>query len=170
MEALASGFKVMVFSISLLLAIFLCALVAGFLFSFAVVIMPGIQRLGDAEFVRAFQAMDGIIQNNQPLFILVWFGSILSVLVAAVSGFFFLEGGGDRLLVIAAAAAYLLAVQLPTVLINVPLNNALQSVDTHAMDETGIKAARERFESRWNLWNIIRTVMACVVVVMLICV
>ncbi len=60
-----------IFQIALILATFLCSLVAGFLFAFAVVAMPGIKRLNDGEFIRAFQVMDGVIQNNQPIFLLV---------------------------------------------------------------------------------------------------
>ncbi len=44
--------------VALILATFLCSLVAGFLFAFAEVLMPGIRALGDREFIRAFQAMD----------------------------------------------------------------------------------------------------------------
>ena len=60
------------FQIALILATFLCSLVAGFLFAFALVAMPGIRSLKDREFIRAFQVMDRVIQNNQPLFVLVW--------------------------------------------------------------------------------------------------
>lgn len=65
----------------------LCGLVAGLLFACAIVTMPGIKSLNDGEFVRAFQVMDGVIQNNQPLFMLVWKGSTLSLLLAAILGF-----------------------------------------------------------------------------------
>ena len=54
-----------VVQIALILAAFLCSLVAGFLFAFAIVIMPGIGSLNDREFLRAFQVMDRVIQNNQ---------------------------------------------------------------------------------------------------------
>ena len=53
--------------IALGLASFFCSLVAGFLFAFAVVVMPGIRHLGDREFLLAFQEMDGVIQRGQPL-------------------------------------------------------------------------------------------------------
>jgi uncharacterized membrane protein len=52
--------------IVLALAALLCSLVSGFLFAFAVVIMPGIRNLGDREFLRAFQAIDGVIQRGNP--------------------------------------------------------------------------------------------------------
>ena len=62
-----------IFQLVLIVATFLCSLVAGFVFAFAVVVMPGIATLGDGEFLRAFQTMDRVIQNNQPLFH-VWSG------------------------------------------------------------------------------------------------
>ena len=46
----------------------LCALVTGFIFTYAVVVMPGFAKLDDQDFIRAFQVTDGVTQNNQPLF------------------------------------------------------------------------------------------------------
>jgi len=42
------------FQVALILAAFLCSLVAGFLFAFAVVVMPGIRSLNNREFIRTF--------------------------------------------------------------------------------------------------------------------
>jgi len=145
----------------LILATLLCSLVAGFLFAFAAVVMPGIRRLDDSGFIRAFQAIDGVIQNNQPLFLLVWVGSVLALLAASVFGLWTLDGV-DRVLVIAAAAVYLLCVQLPTAVINIPLNNALQKLDPGGMNEMTRKQARADFEARWNRWNVFRTACASV--------
>jgi uncharacterized membrane protein len=124
----------------LTLATLLCSLVSGFLFAFAVVVMPGIKSLGDRDYIRAFQVIDGVIQNNQPLFMLVWVGSVVAL--------------------VAATAVYLLGVQLPTMTINVPLNNRLQSLDVDAMNDADVHAARAAFERRWNRWNRLRTVLA----------
>ena len=132
---------------------------AGFLFAFAVVAMPGIGRLNDREFIRAFQVMDGVIQNNQPLFILVWVGSVVALVTSAVLGIGQLDGAA-RLLIIFAALAYLFGVQLPTVTTNIPLNNRLQTLDVDAMNETMHEAARKDFEPRWNRWNSIRAAFA----------
>lgn len=49
------------FSALLALATRLCSLVAGFLFAFALVVMPGLESLGDRPFVRAFQVVDRVI-------------------------------------------------------------------------------------------------------------
>ena len=148
-----------IFQMTLIVATFLCSLVAGFLFAFAVVAMPGIKSLHDREFIRAFQVMDRVIQNNQPIFMLVWVGSVVAVVMLAVLGIGQLDGAG-RLLIIFTALAYLFGVQLPTVTINIPLNNKLQTLDVDAMNETTQKAARKDFESRWNLWNSIRAAFA----------
>lgn len=66
----------------LTLATLLTALVAGFLLAFAVVVMPGVRRLDDASFIRAFQAIDGVIQRNQPVFIGIWLGSVIAVMAS----------------------------------------------------------------------------------------
>ena len=156
-----------IFQIALILATFLCSQVAGFLFAFAVVTMPGIRSLNDREFIRTFQVMDRVIQNNQPIFMLVWVGSVVTLAISAVLGFGQLDGAG-RLLIIFAALVYLLGVQLPTITINIPLNNKLQTLDVDAMNETTQKAARKDFESPWNLWNSIRTALASLASILLI--
>jgi uncharacterized membrane protein len=150
---------VTLFDAVLVLATFLCSLVAGFLFAFAAVVMPGIGRLDDGGFIRAFQVIDRVIQGNQPLFVLVWVGSVLALLAAAVPALWALSGA-DRLLIIAVVLGYLLGVQLPTVMINVPLNNNLQRLDPGSMDEPTRRRAREDFEPRWNRWNAVRTACA----------
>ena len=156
-----------IFQLTLIVAALLCSLVAGLVFAFAVVVMPGIKTLGDGEFLRAFQVIDRVIQNNQPLFLLVWVGSVVALLASAALGFGQLDGVG-RLLVIAAVLVYLLGVQLPTVTINIPLNNIVQALEIDGMDPSAHEAARRAFESRWNTWNSIRTVLASLVSVLLI--
>jgi uncharacterized membrane protein len=151
----------------LLLATFLSSLVAGFLFAFAVVVMPGIKRLSDRELIQAFQVMDAVIQRGRPIFALVWAGSVATLAVAAVLGLWYLDGA-DRLLLVVAATLYLLGVQLPTLVVNVPLNNQLQALALDGLDEQAQASARRAFEPRWNRWNAIRTVMASLASMLLI--
>ncbi|GAB5402796.1 MAG: DUF1772 domain-containing protein [Aureliella sp.] len=146
----------------LIVATFLNALMAGFLFAFAVVVMPGLKRLSDHEFLRCFQATDRVIQNNQPLFMAVWLGSTLMLVLAAGLGVIHLDGI-DRTLVVLAAMASIFLVQLPTMTINIPLNNKIQALDFDALDDAAIGLARESFESRWNHWNVIRTIVASII-------
>lgn len=155
------------FQFALVAATFLCTLVAGFVFAFAVVVMPGIKVLSDANFLRAFQVMDGVIQNRQPVFALVWVGSVVALVAAAALGFGQLDGTG-RILLIAATAVYILGVQLPTAVVNIPLNNELQTLTIADMTADECAAARREFESRWNASNTTRTFLASLVSVALL--
>ena len=74
------------FYVSLILSILLCGLVAGLVFGFAVVVMPGISKLSDRDFLMTFKNIDRIIQDNQPAFILVWVGSIAAVILTFILG------------------------------------------------------------------------------------
>ena len=156
-----------IFPLILIVATLLSALVAGLLFTFAIVAMPGIKKLNDGEFIRAFQVIDGVIQNNQPLFMLVWVGSVVTMLTTAVLSFNQLSGA-KLMLMIVATAVYLFGVQLPTALINVPLNNQLQRIQVDQISEQAHKNARMDFEPRWNQWNRIRTVFASLASAMLL--
>ena len=157
-----------IFQTSLILAAFLCSLVAGFLFAYAIVVMPGIKSLSDRDFIRAFQATDRVIQNNQPLFVIVWVGSAITLIASAIWGIERLDGV-DFVLIAIATLAYLLGVQLSTIVIHLPLNNKLQTFDVDAMHETELELARSNFEPRWNASNLFRTsISSCVSVLLII--
>lgn len=153
--------------LAILVSALLCSLVAGFVLTFAIVVMPGIGNLGKLDFLKSFKAMDRIIQNNQPIFMLIWIGSVLVLLASTVIGAWRLEGF-DRVLLILACAAYILGVHVPTVMINIPLNNHLQSQDLDSMTESALLATTEKFVSRWQRWNNIRTLVATLTTVLLL--
>lgn len=155
------------FQTTLILSVFLCSLVAGFLFAYAIVIMPGIKNLNDKEFIRAFQVTDRVIQNNHPIFMLVWVGSVIALIISAFYGIGQLQGI-DFFLLASAVLSYVLGVQIPTITINLPLNNKLQTLNVDAMSETDIKVSRNEFELRWNTSNLIRTTISSCVSVLLI--
>lgn len=144
------------------IATFLSALMAGFLFSFAVVVMPGISKLSDHEFLRCFQSIDRVIQRGQPLFMTMWLGSSLTLVAAAVLAVMF-RSRLDQMVMASCAAASLLLVQLPTMTINIPLNNRVQSLEVESLGETRAREERLSFESRWNRWNVIRTSASCLI-------
>jgi len=153
--------------LTVLTSALLCSLVAGIVFSFAMVVMPGIKTLGAHDFLKSFKTMDGVIQNNQPVFILVWLGSALALLSSALLGIWRLEGP-DLGLLIFACALYLIGVHIPTITINIPLNNRLQSLDLDAATESELQVFAELFGSRWMRWNAIRTVVASLTSVLLL--
>ena len=153
--------------VALMLSIILCSLVAGLLFGFAIVVMPGIAKLTDKEFLLAFKHMDGIIQNNQPLFIFVWAGSILSIIITFILGIMNLSGTHIYLLIFA-SILYIFGVQLPTFRFNIPLNNSLQNLDIETLEVSEAVLSRVGFEIPWNRWNRIRTVNAFLTISMLL--
>ena len=143
----------------LIVSTLLCALVTGFIFTYAVVVMPGFAKLDDRDFIRAFQVTDGVIQNNQPLFMLAWVGSIVSVVATMILGFIELHGI-ECWTVFAIGFVYMLEVQGITIRIHLPLNNRLQRLEIDEMDPESLSKERNKFETRWNYFNNIRTLIA----------
>ena len=89
--------------------------------------MPGLSKLDDKEFIKAFQVTDGIIQNNQPIFILIWVGSIISVLGTIITSILSL-GIVEAWPIIFVGVIYLLGVQGITISIHLPLNKHIQKI------------------------------------------
>ena len=129
--------------------------------------MPGLKNLKNAEFIRAFQEIDGIIQNNNPLFMLVWMGSVLSLIAAALIGFTELESL-QRNFLLAATVLYIIGVQAPTIVINIPRNNVIQTINADTANVTALQQARMDFEDGWNRSNQFRSVMSIIVTAILL--
>ena len=102
---------------------------------------------------------DAVIQNNQPLFILTWIGSIVSllstILISIVS-----VGLSEAWLIVLIGAVYLLGVQGITISIHLPLNNHIQKVKIDELNDQTLSEERLRFETKWNYFNNIRTGIA----------
>ena len=152
-----------ILDISLFFSILLSALVTGFILTYAIVIMPGLSNLDDKEFIKAFQVTDGIIQNNQPIFILIWIGSIVSVLSTIITSILSL-GILDAWLIIFVGVVYLLVVQGITISIHLPLNKSIQNIDINSSNFQTLSKERIAFEKKWNYFNNIQTVVAFIVV------
>ncbi len=148
-------------------SVILCALVTGFIFTYAIVVMPGFSKLSDKEFIKAFQVTDEVIQNNQPLFMITWIGSIISILstiiVATAT-----TGLSNSWLIILVGVIYLLGVQGVTIVIHLPLNNHIQKMDIDKMTDKNLGEERRKFQKKWNFFNNIRTSVAFLVSVTLI--
>ena len=145
--------------ISLIFSILSCSLVGGFIFMYAIIVMPGLSNLNDKDFIRAFQVTDAIIQNKQPLFMLTWIGSILAlfitILVSLVS-----VGLSESWLIVLISVAYLLGVHGITGAVHIPLNNHIQKVKIEELSDKMLANERLKFETKWNFYNNIRTGVA----------
>ena len=151
-----------ILNISLFFSTLLCSLVTGFILTYAIVVMPGLSKLDDKEFIKAFQVTDGIIQNNQPIFILIWIGSIISVVSTIIISIFTL-GLLEGWKIIFVSLVYLIGVQAITIIIHLPLNRRIQKIDINSTSSQSLNEERKNFETKWNYFNNIRTVIAFLV-------
>ena len=148
-------------------SVILCALVTGFIFTYAIVVMPGFSKLSDKEFIKAFQVTDEVIQNNQPLFMITWIGSIISILLTIIVATA-TNGLSNSWLIILVGVIYLLGVQGITIVIHLPLNNHIQKMNIDKMTDKDLGEERREFQKKWNFFNNIRTSVAFSVCVTLI--
>jgi len=153
--------------ISLIFSILSCSLVGGFTFTYAIVVMPGLSDLNDKDFLRAFQVTDAVIQNNQPLFMFTWIGSIL-VMLTTILGSLLSVGLSEAWLIVLVGIAYLLGVQGITVAIHIPLNNHIQKIKIEDLNDKTLADERLKFETKWNFFNNMRTGIAISVSLLLL--
>ena len=148
-----------VLDVFLILSVLFCTLVTGFIFTYAVIVMPGLSKLDEKEFLRAFQVTDGIIQNKQPLFMLTWVGSIISVLGTVFCAILSLDLR-EAWLIVLCGVVYLLGVQGITISIHLPLNNRVQKLVLDELSNQTLTEERGNFEETWNFYNKTRTALA----------
>jgi len=127
-------------------------LVAGLLFAWAVSVMPGLRSSDDDTYLSTFRAMDAAIVSNV-FFVIAFVGAPL---LTAVAVLIHLDDGA-RLSWVIAALAFSLATIGVTRFVHLPLNAQVKSA-VAAQGDFG--SLRQRFESRWVRWNVVRTVTA----------
>jgi uncharacterized membrane protein len=145
--------------IALIFSILLCSLVSGFIFTYAIVVMPGLSNLNDKNFLRAFQVTDAVIQKKQSLFMFIWVGSIVSILTTILVSLLSI-GLSKAWPIVLIGIVYLLVIQGITITIHIPLNNHIQNIKIEKLNEKLIADKRINFEKRWNFFNYIRTAVA----------
>ena len=139
-----------------------CGAVGGVFFAFSALVMSGLTRLPDAQGIEAMKSMN--ITAVRPPLMLALFGSAalcVALVVHAVSTW------GDRraLLLLAGAALYLAGAIVLTIVYNVPLNNHLATLSSHASDA----AAQWRAYARnWTIANHVRAVASLAAMVLLV--
>jgi uncharacterized membrane protein len=128
------------------------AMVAGLLFCFAHLVMPGLATLDDHGYLTAFQRIDAAIPN--PWMMLTFLGSPVLTLAALVIQ---LSADGPAVPWLAIALVLVAATVAITAAVHLPLNAAVQAAAPQFPDAAGL---RRRFESRWVRWNVVRTATA----------
>jgi uncharacterized membrane protein len=137
-------------ALSLLAATLTMGLVTGAFALYAHAVMPGLKTTDDRTFVAAFGAIDRAIIN--PWFMLTGFLGALAFTAAATA----LQLGRDPLPFVAAALVAYAVVVVITLVVNVPLNDALKAAGD--ADATATRAAFD--EGRWAALNLVRVVLS----------
>ena len=128
------------------------ALVAGIFFAFSTFVMNALSRLLPEQGIAAMQSINVAVLN--PWFFAVFFGTALGSIALALLGILYWDASKSTYLV-SGSLLYLIGCILVTIVLNVPLNNALAAV------EPGSKEGNEkwtRYLSTWTTWNHLRTV------------
>ena len=145
--------------VALIFSILSCSLVGGFIFTYAIVVMPGLSSLSDKDFLRAFQVTDAIIQDNQPLFMFTWVGSMVAMFMMIVVSSVRVELA-EAWPIFLISVAYLVGVQGITAAFHIPLNNHIQNLIIEDLNDETLADERLKFEAKWNFFNYIRTGIA----------
>ncbi|CCQ16265.1 Integral-membrane protein [Rhodococcus sp. AW25M09] len=135
---------------------------AGVLLAFSISVLPGLKTLPVPVAMSSMQSANAAILN--PLFLILFMGTALSCVVAAAATPF--TDGGRSALIITGAVLYVVGCFAVTVMLNVPLNDALAAADSTTA--TGA-ATWEKFATEWVLWNNVRiaaATAACAVLIL----
>lgn len=138
-------------------------LMAGIFLAFSTSVLSGLRGRPAAEAVAAMQAMNQAILN--PLFLLVFLGTPVTLVVVAVAGVVSDDRPGLR---VAAAVVYVVGSFLVTVVVNVPLNSRLDRCKPASLPADELAVTWSTFVQRWNAWNYLRCAASLTAMVLLI--
>jgi uncharacterized membrane protein len=152
-------------NITLLIAAFTTALIAGLFYAYSCSVNAGLGKLPDAGYMAAMQSINREILN--PLFFMSFMGTLIVLPVSTwlqysnpVSTRFYL--------MLAATLVYTIGTFGVTMLGNVPLNNALDGFNLQSASPEMIHQQRELFEKPWNRLHSIRTVANAIALILVL--
>jgi len=131
-----------------------CGLIAGIFFAFSTFVMQALGRLLPAQGIEAMQSINITVLN--PLFLGAFIGTAVITFLLAISTYWRWDQPGAVYLLIG-CLLYLIGTFLVTVVFNVPMNNALESVVTASSDASDYWTI---YLTKWTFWNHVRTAAA----------
>ena len=131
-----------------------CGLMAGVFFAFSTFIMRALAHLQSAQGIEAMQSINRTVIN--PWFLGAFLGTAAACILLAGSALWGWQQPGAVYL-LAGSLLYLIGTVLVTMVFNVPMNDALDSIDPKSNDASGHWAS---YLARWTTWNHVRTVSA----------
>lgn len=127
-----------------------CGLMAGVFFAFSSFIMNALARLQPAQGIAAMQSINITVIN--PLFFAAFFGTAVACIFLVVSSLLRWHQPGAAYLLVG-SLLYLIGTFLVTIVFNVPLNEALATVEPGSADGANLWAS---YLTNWTVWNHIR--------------
>ncbi len=137
-----------------LLSLVFAGAMFGFFFAWVCSTMWGLDNTDPEVAVTAMQAMNASVRNW--VFAPTYFGTPALLIVTALAALRVRERGAAFCFALA-GVLYILGAMLPTMTVNVPLNEALASVGT-PLDAVQAREAWNDYSTPWQFWNTVRAV------------
>ena len=129
-----------------------CGLMAGVYFAFSAFIMTSLARIAPAAGIAAMNSIS--VEIVRSLFMPVFMGTTLTAtILAGLAIFRWSEPGSIAML--AGGLLYVIGMFVVTAVFNVPLNDALATVDPSSAEGASVWS---RYVQDWTMWNHVRTV------------
>jgi uncharacterized membrane protein len=135
-----------------------CGMMAGLYFAFSTFIMAALARIPQASGVAAMPSIN-VVSVRSPFMPLFLGTTCASLALAGLALFRWGEPGAPTMF--AAGVIYVVGMFGCTLVLNVPLNNALEAVDAGSAAAAPVW---RRYLKEWILWNHVRTIssaLAC---------
>ncbi len=152
-------------NVTLLIAAFLTALIAGLFYSYSCSVNAGLGKLPDAAYLAAMQSINREILN--PLFFMSFMGTLF--LLPLATWLQFSNPVSTRFyFMLAATLVYAIGTFGVTILGNVPLNNALDGFQLQSASPGLLHQQRELFEKPWNRLHSIRSIANAIALILVL--
>lgn len=125
-------------------------LVAGIFFIFSNTIMASLAQLPVTQGIAAMQHINRIILN--PLFFMVFIGTAVTTFLLATNQLWHWQQLSSQMLLLG-CFCYLIGTFFITMIVNVPMNNILKTVDPQTAQAADIWAT---YLKKWTFWNHVR--------------
>lgn len=138
--------------------VLLLGLMSGFFYAYSVDVMIALDRLAPAQAIEAMQSINFVVRN--PVFFITFF---LTPILCFLTGALLLTGASrtSGILIVAAGAFYLLFALLPTIAVNVPMNEALAELSAQSVAANS-QVIWDEYSPTWTFWNTLRTITSLI--------
>lgn len=152
-------------TIILILTTLSSGLMAGLFYSWSISVTPGLAKVNDENYLKAFQSMNRAILN--PVFLIIFMGLVILLILLSYLSYNSTEPA-QFWYILSATVLYIAGVIVVTIFGNVPMNNKLEVLQIESINLEQMASFRLGFENKWNKLNMIRTICSALSFLMLI--